>query len=403
MEKYDNVAKYIPEDYKKYFDTTLNLLPKNLKQSAINVIYSNQNLYQVYDVYDKLFNKKDIVDVLININKGLEISRAVVHQSLSIPLVLLNKIKKFNFLIKLNFEFVNKIESVELSPSIPALEGFVPKYYDKSNSEQLIIYSLIPLFSTIYGSIYIYMNSYKHVLKDFKFDECIELYENQIYNENQRMVSNWLCTNRNNYMKYKINDILYINISLQGDFLFSDYINSIKIYAYSTTRQIKIILFSILITLDSITTVYPNFRHNDLHMGNIILLGNTKYLKNNKDARWICQWQEIQHYLGDYTPFLIDFNQSELPELGIYNKGVKSIVDKNILFDDIFYLLHSIYIASRNTYSVLLDELLNEIDPTSSYIHLDITYTINKYGKKPTMKDIMKKPIWDDIIFKEKT
>ena len=83
-------------------------------------------------------------------------------------------------------------------------------------------------------------------------------------------------------------------------------------------------------------------------------------------------------------PYIIDFNSAEIPELGLYNKNSRKY-NQNLRFDDVFLFLHSIYLASSNIGigGNEIRTLLSKIDTTQSYIHLDMSFTLEKYGENP--------------------
>jgi hypothetical protein len=410
-------ATFLPAKFFQYFKFTAEKLAltqiQSIKRLTDDQFFDNKliaHLHQLFNIENLLkFLQHTTNTTLLHI---LNIDKLHTYSS---PLIISASIQNYDrdLFMKFNFEQIhpdytveeaqNIVEQVSTNDSSKNTTADFSekdlkkkKVLNKSECEQYIYYALLPIFLSTYGSNVVYLTSFKNILKKYDFQNCIELYDNKIDNYNNLMVNVWMCNNKNNFLKYTQHDILYINCFLKDDMTLADYLTNINIFTYKIIREVKIILLMILNTLVIIQKYYPLFRHNDLHTGNI-----TMRLINEEIERKFTMIkipsENVHHKIGDFVVNIIDFNRAEIPELGIYNKNIRNF-NYEYIFDDIFMLLHSVYISTRNHNNVyLLDNILAEIDPTKSYIFYDAKYTMLKYGKKPTNQDLLKSSAWDDI------
>ena len=103
---------------------------------------------------------------------------------------------------------------------------------------------------------------------------------------------------------------------------------------------LRSLLFRVLFTLCAIQTVHPSFRHNDLHLENLIM---SEFAKKSGFCSYITQDGEIfvlENSLGNVS--IIDFGWSSLEgvqNLGL-NMGPNLYVDVNKLFNHLYLMLH---------------------------------------------------------------
>jgi len=113
---------------------------------------------------------------------------------------------------------------------------------------------------------------------------------------------------------------------------FSEILGSLK-----SDEILKILLEQYYVLL-KINDYYPNFLHNDLHLGNILIVKSEKY--KNK----IFKYHSIEYKISKskYTPYMIDFDQS-LIDGEVNPKMINDTLIKDNNFDE-YYLTYKIVI-----------------------------------------------------------
>ena len=139
-----------------------------------------------------------------------------------------------------------------------------------------------------------------------------------------------------------------------------------------------IFLFQLLYTLSIIRETYPNFRHQDLHSGNILVSST-----NNKDGYFKYTIQTKTYYIPDcgFQIKIWDFDRSTLTQLKYVTNP-----DETLEFYDIYRILVIFFWEWKNhTYKP---------NPQSNkYIDLDDDYKLTDYVK------FMEKYFgWDELV-----
>jgi hypothetical protein len=170
-----------------------------------------------------------------------------------------------------------------------------------------------------------------------------------------------------------------------------------------THEIIRAVLFMVIHAVAAIQARYSEFRHYDLHTGNVMLLIDHAY---KFDARNV-------HYLrfgdGDkccnvpyfgIIPKLIDFGTATIPE-----EGIESVAGQERDFmlkrqsGDITFLFHNIYIMVANMVSEdggnPTLRLLEQLDPSRSYIKYYLPGKYKTSAQPPSAATMLKSAAFD--------
>lgn len=154
------------------------------------------------------------------------------------------------------------------------------------------------------------------------------------------------------------------------------------------TAAIKVILFHVIYTLYAIKCIYPEFRHNDLHGENIVLLVDPLFnIDDGLKDLYVCKRLNAKFavpYYGIVTK-IIDFGNSELPELGIISQSSgNALVMHDRFANDMIILLHWVYVHMvLHNGSEAIEDLLKKLEPNQTYIKYDTTYIQQVTDKIP--------------------
>lgn len=131
----------------------------------------------------------------------------------------------------------------------------------------------------------------------------------------------------------------------------------------------KSIIFQIIHAMVMITSVFPDFRHNDLHSDNVMLRFDTAYKFKASDQKFLVFRADNVQYTVPYFGIiakLIDFGYAVIPDHACSN----IVNDKKIMYmrsaNDLLFLFHHIYNESRGHPAI--DKILFSLDPTRSYV-----------------------------------
>jgi hypothetical protein len=180
---------------------------------------------------------------------------------------------------------------------------------------------------------------------------------------------------------------------------------------------LKSIIFMILHAIYIITLRYPRFHHYDLHTENVLLKFDTDYKFSVNDPKFLLfnvstskkgiKYGQTSTNKQFYVPYfgiipkLIDFGYSEIPE-----ENIVSAVINDQLFqfhhttNDMLKLLHWIHHRAAsvrgNDYIGPINDLMNTLDPTKSYLHLYPEHMRKIADELPSYKDMIKSRCWDE-------
>lgn len=165
----------------------------------------------------------------------------------------------------------------------------------------------------------------------------------------------------------------------------------------------KSLLFMVIHTFYTISSVYPGFRHYDLHTENIMLKFDPNYKFKASDAKFLIFVVDGERYSVPYFgifPKIIDFGFSSLPEENIMSNA---IADKERMYhrtqNDILFLFHWIYFRIRNMPGDKLnriDKLLQKLEPNRSYVQYYTEHIRKIEHKIPTYEQMIKNRVWDE-------
>jgi hypothetical protein len=347
-----NVSKKIPEDFDKIF----NLYNENLQCKKNDMkIYLNNNenkYYLKFIVHEDIVNKVDNLEkshyeyfyntVLLNLNTQNVIDNEIDEFLKNI----VYKSKRMKICVNTNDEIINDI-----------ILSFSCYYPDKKNN---YYYSKLMNDKSIIEKIKNNLNKKNLIInriciikpQGYLNLDCINtLYTKQSFDFNKKFID------------------YYINKEITKDaglIFFKNYDNAItlsylvsyckklnckeneKEYIY-TTKLIDEAIFLVLFTLYKIMKYFPKFKHNDLHLNNILVYPCNKnkiYIINNKI-----------YCINTINIKIIDFEMSTLGEDYLINNYIKSLFDNNDFgldnninsYYDIHYFLNIIYSNMKNT------------------------------------------------------
>ncbi len=155
------------------------------------------------------------------------------------------------------------------------------------------------------------------------------------------------------------------------------------------------LMFQVIYTLYSITKIFPEFHHYDLHTENIMILFEPKYVFDVKNIKY------LKFYVDNkpvYVPYfgmiakIIDFGFAVLPERNVVS--VASF-DKIHMYhrskNDVLFLLHHIYYAIPNKVgSGIIDEMLTQIEPNRTFVEFFTSHIRDIEHKIPSYKKMVK-------------
>ncbi len=165
----------------------------------------------------------------------------------------------------------------------------------------------------------------------------------------------------------------------------------------------KSLLFQIVYTMYAITTIYPGFRHFDLHTENIMLKFDTSYRFKSNDPKFmvfnIAGTKYTVPYFGIVAK-IIDFGFSSLPEEGIVSNATE---DKERMYfraqNDLLLLFHWIHFRLRHVAGDkpnYVDKLLQSLEPNRSYVQYHTEHIRKIEGEIPTYEQMIKNDVWHE-------
>lgn len=182
----------------------------------------------------------------------------------------------------------------------------------------------------------------------------------------------------------------------RGDITFRSYLESYNDNSPIDVVMFKSLLFQIIYTLYRIKQKYPKFRHNDLHVENIMLIFDSQFTYNPEKPMFLLFGKKkpfVVPYFGVICK-IIDFGYSILPELQL----ISNISDDKLwtyyhIDNDIIGLFCSIYDTVKEKNNTYLSSILQEFDETNSFLYCDAEYI--RRIKLPSINDIMLNKMWD--------
>lgn len=164
----------------------------------------------------------------------------------------------------------------------------------------------------------------------------------------------------------------------------------------------KSLMFQIIHAMYAISTVYPKFRHYDLHSDNIMLKINHGFsFKAAKPLFMIYTIKGVKYavpYFG-IVPKIIDFGFSMLPEEHIVSNVTKDRLQMYYRSEnDLLWLFHWIYLHISNSLDRLSNvaNLLKQLEPNQAYVHFNTEYIRKHEHKIPTYTQMIQNPVWTE-------
>lgn len=168
--------------------------------------------------------------------------------------------------------------------------------------------------------------------------------------------------------------------------------------------MIKSLLFMILYTLYAINTIWPGFRHRDLHPGNIMIKYDPNFVYDPSRPKFLSVNVRGSRFLVPYfgiIPKIIDFGFSSLPEYNYISNITEDKftmyhkIDNDILF--LFLWLNSDIETMTNPNSRKLAQLLEELEPGKLFKKYFLaTYIREVESMVPTYGEMMDNPVWNE-------
>lgn len=183
---------------------------------------------------------------------------------------------------------------------------------------------------------------------------------------------------RNAGFKDNIPRIYGYKIYDKRDYMFMDYIDGVRLEDFRpiSKNQLSSIIIQVLYTLYKINKKIPSFRHNDLHLENIMIVKD--------DVKDII----VSDHSGNRFQFnnegvkiiLVDFEDSDIKSVknNIYTPIIES---PNSIFDT-HQFLTSIYLFLHNSSSQILKPMSNISSNTKTEIDNEITRILRYIEKK---------------------
>jgi hypothetical protein len=162
------------------------------------------------------------------------------------------------------------------------------------------------------------------------------------------------------------------------DYIFMDYIDGVRLEDFRpiSKNQLSSIIIQVLYTLYKINKKIPSFRHNDLHLENIMIVKD--------DVKDII----VSDHSGNRFQFnnegvkiiLIDFEDSDIK--GVKNNIYTPIIESPNSIFDTHQFLTSIYLFLHNSSSQILKPMSNISSNTKTEIDNEITRILRYIEKK---------------------
>jgi serine/threonine protein kinase len=171
------------------------------------------------------------------------------------------------------------------------------------------------------------------------------------------------------------------------------------------------LLFQLIHAMYVINTVYPGFRHRDLHTHNVMLKIDINFKFDPINPQVILLQAQGKKF---YVPFfgmyvkIIDFGFSILPEEGIvsnmYHEKTKDIVRSNHDMSLFFYWLDRIASSDyvSDVVKTYIEDILNRLDPHGIYYNYDVHYINSHIESAPTHTELINNPIFSGYLDKGK-
>lgn len=306
-----------------------NILEKYIYEYQINKFVSDIN-------YNSCFINNDIYNLLINIfdtfyfkyknNNDIIFNNNIKYDNFIFNNIVINLDLNLNNEIhgKINSKFFNLennkivLNYNEIYILYNKLIGYIRK--NKCNINKINVIRPITFFELNGNDIFLNKNSSK-----------IGIYLNKFYTHN-KINNNFGCIIYKNYTDSITLDSVLKNIHIITNNYNIDNLNNIDISNFKNLEYkflkiidnninnieylIDSIIFQILFTLYKITSIYPSFRHNDLHMKNVII-----YPKNKEKNSYYTLDNKIYIINKKYKLKLIDYELSSINQV-IFNKYI---------------------------------------------------------------------------------
>ncbi len=164
---------------------------------------------------------------------------------------------------------------------------------------------------------------------------------------------------------------------------------------------LKSILFQIIHVMWVLKTLYPSFRHYDLHDENVMLIFNSQSVFSADKPSFLVYPIGGHEFAVPYfgiNPKIIDFGFASLPEIGITNVIT---LDQDVMFNrvdnEILFLFYNIYYRARPEHANYPEvcALLEALDPTQSYLEYDTTHIRTHLADIPTYEQMLFNSVFD--------
>jgi len=314
-------------------------------EEKINLIHDflNNNINNCYSIDNIKINKIKLDDIRISDNK---LNEDLLKQ--------LFDNNQFQFLFEINKELYYKI----YSNSFPLIIKLSLENLNKANNDSLITYILSEI--TLKEHINILLPILNLDVKLSSIKKLLDIRSTEDFKDAKES---------------KI-----IQIKLREGFnkitLSNEYIKNDKNFKYN------IFLFLIIFTLAKIKNKYPQFKHNNLILSNILI---EEKLENKNEFKLDNLNYELPKY--NFNPKITNFEESYISDKTIND------TNPNILLEESTYNNEDIDTTDNGEVSTVIDELSEDNNKNTTYSKNNISYLNNIDDIIKLSKDILKENI----------
>lgn len=166
---------------------------------------------------------------------------------------------------------------------------------------------------------------------------------------------------------------------------------------------LRSLLFQILYTLHAIQTIFPGFKHNDLHTDNIMLKFDVSPMRLKNTYLKFQAGSETYHVpYFNMIPKLIDFGFSVMPSAGLISDIV---IDRQMMFRrnntpdhiELFHWIYNVTQASNRDKLPRVAEMLSTLEPSQCYITENYFQEVKKVKLVP-VREMLRSPLFAEYV-----
>lgn len=162
----------------------------------------------------------------------------------------------------------------------------------------------------------------------------------------------------------------------------------------------KSLLFQIIFTFHAISSIYPDFKHSDLHTENVMLKVDSAFVFDiTKPQYLVFSINGIKRYVPYFGIIckIIDFGFASIPE-----ENIRSYVseDRHLMYlrsnNDLLFLFYDIYSVAGANDSIT--NTLRAIEPNETFVHHNTAFIRRNETLIPSYHTMATNPIFDEYI-----